>query len=183
RDKDRQLGCERHRGSRPRWNLASTARWCPAPSPGRIITPRRVNACMLVSITINCQRIVNVLELWMTARKRGRKAETNRGEVGDTPMPGSPVRILSSAHLAEGEWGELSDFEFGLIVAYNAFSRWAVRCMAAAGMPDLTITDVLVLHHVHHRGRSKKLADVCFTLSYEDTHVVNYSLKKLLGLG
>ena len=119
----------------------------------------------------------------MTARKRGRKAETNRGEVGDTPMPGSPVRILSSAHLAEGEWGELSEFEFGLIVACNAFSRWAVRCMAAAGMPDLTITDVLVLHHVHHRGRSKKLADVCFTLSYEDTHVVNYSLKKLLGLG
>jgi predicted MarR family transcription regulator len=95
----------------------------------------------------------------------------------------APPRILSSAHLAEGEWGELSEFEFGLIVSYNAFARWAVRCMAAAGMPDLTITDVLVLHHVHHRGRSKKLADICFTLCYEDTHVVNYALKKLLGLG
>jgi predicted MarR family transcription regulator len=30
---------------------------------------------------------------------------------------------------------ELSEFEFGLIVAWNAFSRWAVRCMAAAGCP------------------------------------------------
>lgn len=113
----------------------------------------------------------------MTARKRGNGEPGTRGIAGATP------RILSSAHLAEGEWGELSEFEFGLIVAYNAFSRWAMRCMASAGMPDLTITDVLVLHHVHHRGRAKKLADVCFTLSYEDTHVVNYSLKKLLGLG
>lgn len=122
----------------------------------------------------------------MTATKRARKAGAGLSAQADTsPSAASagPPRILSSAHLAEGEWGELSEFEFGLIVAYNAFSRWAVRCMAAAGMPDLTITDVLVLHHVHHRGRSKKLADVCFTLSYEDTHVVNYSLKKLLGLG
>ncbi len=55
--------------------------------------------------------------------------------------------------------------------------------MAAAGTPDLTPTDVLVLHHVEHRRRAKKLADICFTLNYEDTHVVNYALKKLVGLG
>ncbi|HLT28061.1 MAG TPA: winged helix DNA-binding protein [Zeimonas sp.] len=94
-----------------------------------------------------------------------------------------PLRILSSAHLAEGDWGELSEFEFGLIVAAHAFDRWAVRCMAAAGMPDLTITDVLVLHHVHHRNKGKKLADICFTLNYEDAHVVAYALRKLAGLG
>ena len=99
------------------------------------------------------------------------------------PSPAGGPRILSSAHLAEGPAGELSELEFGLIVAHNAFSRWAVRCMAAAGMPDLAITDVLVLHHVRHRDRPKKLSDVCFTLNYEDTHVVNYALKKLLGLG
>ncbi|MEB2335521.1 MAG: winged helix DNA-binding protein [Burkholderiales bacterium] len=98
-------------------------------------------------------------------------------------MPEAPLRILSSAHLADGEWGELSEFEFGLIVATHAFARWAVRCMAAAGMPDLTITDVLVLHHVHHRGKGKKLADICFTLNYEDAHVVAYALRKLTGLG
>jgi predicted MarR family transcription regulator len=76
---------------------------------------------------------------------------------------------------------ELSEFEFGLIVAWNAFSRWAVRCMAAAGVSDLTITDVLLLHHVNHRARNKKLADICFVLNYEDTHVVSYSLKKLVA--
>ncbi len=78
---------------------------------------------------------------------------------------------------------ELSEFEFGLIVAWNAFSRWAVRCMAAAGCPDLTITDVLLLHHISHRARNKKLADICFVLNYEDTHVVAYSLKKLVAAG
>jgi predicted MarR family transcription regulator len=92
-------------------------------------------------------------------------------------------RILSSSHLAEGPAGELSEFEFGLIVAHNAFSRWVTRCMAAAGMPELAITDVLVLHHVRHRDRPKKLSDICFTLNYEDTHVVSYALKKLVGLG
>jgi predicted MarR family transcription regulator len=91
--------------------------------------------------------------------------------------------IVSSSHLVSPRSRELSELEFGLIVAWNAFSRWAVRCMAAAGCPDLTITDVLLLHHVQHRARNKKLADICFVLNYEDTHVVAYSLKKLLAAG
>jgi predicted MarR family transcription regulator len=91
--------------------------------------------------------------------------------------------IVSSSHLVSPKSVELSEFEFGLIVAWNAFSRWAVRCMAAAGCPDLTITDVLLMHHVSHRARNKKLADICFVLNYEDTHVVAYSLKKLVAAG
>ena len=91
--------------------------------------------------------------------------------------------IVSSSHLVSPRSVELSELEFGLIVAWNAFSRWAVRCMAAAGCPDLTITDVLVLHHICHRARNKKLADICFVLNVEDTHVVGYSLKKLVAAG
>lgn len=98
------------------------------------------------------------------------------------PLP-EQQRIVSSEHLAEGALPELSEFEFGLIVVNNAFSRWVVRCMSAAGMPDLAVTDVLLLHHVHHRGRGKKLADICFTLNYEDAHVVAYSLRKLVSQG
>jgi predicted MarR family transcription regulator len=89
--------------------------------------------------------------------------------------------IVSSSHLVSPRSVELSEFEFGLIVAWNAFARWAVRCMAAAGCPDLTITDVLLLHHLCHRARNKKLADICFVLNYEDTHVVAYSLRKLVA--
>lgn len=95
----------------------------------------------------------------------------------------SQTGIVSSSHLVSPRSMEASEFEFGMIVAWNAFSRWMVRCMAAAGVPDLTVTDVLVLHHVNHRARNKKLADICFVLNYEDTHVVSYSLKKLVAAG
>lgn len=91
--------------------------------------------------------------------------------------------IASSAHLASSRAPDLSEVEFGLMIAGHAFDRWTVRCMAAAGLPDLTATDVMVMHHVYHRQRSKKLADICFTLNVEDTHIVNYSLKKLERLG
>ena len=77
---------------------------------------------------------------------------------------------------------ELSEFEFGLNTAYNAYSRWVVRCMGASGVRDLTFLDVLVLHHVNHRARPKRLADICFVLNVEDTHLVTYALKKLQGL-
>ena len=77
----------------------------------------------------------------------------------------------------------MSEFEFGLIVAGNAFHRWIVHCMSAAGLKDLTPLDVMVLHHVTHRARDKRLADICFIMNVEDTHLINYSLKKLQGLG
>lgn len=90
--------------------------------------------------------------------------------------------IVSSAHLVSPRSAEMSEFEFGLIVAGNAFHRWVVHCMSAAGLPDLTPLDVLVLHHVTHRARNKRLADICFIMNVEDTHLINYSLKKLQNL-
>lgn len=91
--------------------------------------------------------------------------------------------IVSSAHLVSPRSSELSEFEFGLIVSNNAFSRWIVHCMAAAGLRELTPLDVLVLHHVNHRARGKRLSDICFIMNVEDTHLINYSLKKLQNLG
>src|SRR5450755_566971 len=99
------------------------------------------------------------------------------------PRKSKAAGIVSSSYLVSAKSVELSELEFGLIVAWNAFSRWAVRSMAAAGCPDLTITDVLVLHHICHRARNKKVGDICFVLNVEDTHVVAYSLKKLVGAG
>jgi len=100
------------------------------------------------------------------------------------PMePIAPRLFVSSSHLVSEKSKELSEFEFGLILAGNAFNRWVVRCMAAAGLKDLTTLDVLLLHHVNHRAREKKLADISFMMNIEDTHVVAYSLKKLVALG
>ncbi len=91
-------------------------------------------------------------------------------------------RIVSSAHLVAEEAAETSELEYGLFVATNAFNRWIVRCMTAAGTADLGALDVMVLHTVNHRDRPKKLADICFTRNIDDTHTVNYALKKLLKL-
>ncbi|SCZ71234.1 winged helix DNA-binding protein [Epibacterium ulvae] len=90
--------------------------------------------------------------------------------------------IVSSRHLAEGEGWEASEIEYGLIIAYNAFSRWMTRCMSAAGNTDLTPLEILVLHNVNHRSKDKRLTDICFLLNIEDTHTVNYALKKLLKM-
>lgn len=91
--------------------------------------------------------------------------------------------IVSSAHLALPGAEGLSEFEYGLIVASGAFQRWTLRCMAAAGLAELSHMDVLVLHSVNHRGRDKRAADICFVLGIEDTHTVTYALKKLVRLG
>ena len=131
-----------------------------------------------------------------TERKESEHDDTGRedGDCGGTRCERSvPARrraavpkprgtgIVSSSHLAVSRIPELSELEYGLIVVGNAFNRWIARCMAAAGLPGLASMDVLVLHHVHHRARDKRLADIAFTLNVEDLHVVNYSLKKLLA--
>jgi len=96
---------------------------------------------------------------------------------------GHPL-FVTSAHLA-ASYPELSAMESGMIVAWHAFERWMLRCMAAADADqrDLAPIDVLVLHHVHHRGVAKRTADVCFVLNVEDAHLVSYSLKKLSAAG
>src|SRR5690349_10270658 len=90
----------------------------------------------------------------MAGSRRGRGEAEERQE--------SPV--VSSAHLAAGAAPALSEAEFGLILAGQAFQRWMVRCMAAAGMPGLSPVEVLVLHTVHHRNRPKRQAEILLAL-------------------
>lgn len=102
----------------------------------------------------------------------------------DSPLgPPELGPVVSAAHLAAGAMPSLSELEFALNLSGRAFERWMVRCAAAAGQPGLTATEVLALHHVHHRNRDKTLAELCLLMNVEDTHLVNYALKKLTGLG
>jgi predicted MarR family transcription regulator len=91
--------------------------------------------------------------------------------------------VVSSAHLADGSFPQISEFEYGLTLANNAFQRWMMRAMAASGHPDMSALEVQVMHSVHHRGRAKTLADLCLVLGIEDTHTVNYAIKKLAKAG
>src|SRR5690606_37034717 len=90
--------------------------------------------------------------------------------------------VISSADLAHPGTEGLSELEYGLILLYHAFARWMVRCMGAAGVPNLSALDILVLHHINHRQRGKRLSDLCSVLGIDDSHLVNYSLKKLIQL-
>jgi predicted MarR family transcription regulator len=117
--------------------------------------------------------------------------------VRNKPMANNPLkdsskqplkRIVSSSHLVSEKAAELSEVEYGLIVASHAFGMWVVKAMSAALAEleltaDLGVLDILCLHSLNHRGRPKKLADICFKLNVEDSHTVNYALKKLVKNG
>ncbi|MFW8595104.1 winged helix DNA-binding protein [Cribrihabitans neustonicus] len=93
-------------------------------------------------------------------------------------LSGTP--IVSSDHLAgDGTGWEFSELEYAMTMTYNAFSRWMMHCMKAVGYKDFNPLDILVLHNVNHRSKEKRLSDIAFMLNIEDTHTVNYSLKKL----
>lgn len=51
--------------------------------------------------------------------------------------------------------------------------------MASAGLAGLSPVEVMILHTIRHRDRPKKLSDICLVLGIEDTHVVNYAVRKL----
>lgn len=116
-----------------------------------------------------------------------RSAEPQVADEATLPMHLRSVKslgpIVSSSHLAEGASPAMSEVEYGLILASYAFSRWMVRCMAAAGVPGLSPIEVLILHSIRHRGREKKLADICLVLDIEDTHIASYAIRKLEKFG
>ncbi|WP_163834220.1 winged helix DNA-binding protein [Spartinivicinus ruber] len=91
--------------------------------------------------------------------------------------------IVSSSHLVSELSRELSEFEYGLTIANNSFQRWMLHCSSSSGVNELTPLDVLVIHHINHRERPKKVSDICFILNLEDTHTISYSVRKLVSLG
>ena len=115
-----------------------------------------------------------------TARALVRAAD---GEGAPDAPSADGVHIVSSDHLASPEAWQMSELEYAMTMSYNAFTRWMTRCMAAAGQRDLNPLDILVIHNVNHREREKRLSDIVFTLNVDDSHTVNYALKKLVKAG
>ncbi|TEA71954.1 winged helix DNA-binding protein [Allopusillimonas ginsengisoli] len=91
--------------------------------------------------------------------------------------------LVLSPHLVSPKGAELSEFEFAMIVCWNAFTRWLEKGASATDAGDMTFIDVVVLHQLKHRAKNKKVADICFVLNFDDVHVVTYSLKKLVAAG
>ncbi len=68
--------------------------------------------------------------------------------------------IVSASKLVSDANVELSEVEFGLIIANNAFSRWTEHCMSASGCEGLSTIDILVIHNINHRDRPKRVTDI-----------------------
>ena len=71
--------------------------------------------------------------------------------LANTQVKQPPRRIVSSSHLVSEKAAELSEVEYGLIVASHAFGMWVVKAMAAALAEleltaDLGVLDILCLH-------------------------------------
>lgn len=108
------------------------------------------------------------------------KAETGKKESTRRNSKNKARHIVSSDHLATESGWQLSELEYAMTMAYNAFTRWMVHCMTAAGYKDLNPLDILVLHNINHRTREKRLSDIVFVMNVEDSHTINYSIKKLV---
>lgn len=94
-------------------------------------------------------------------------------------MTSETRKIASSKHLSTPETLPLSELEFALTILHNAFNKWVVRCSGAICNYDLNAIEVLTLHNIHQRETEQRRIDICFMLNIEDTHTVNYALKKL----
>lgn len=91
--------------------------------------------------------------------------------------------IVSAAHLLQSGPPALSELEYALVLANNAFQRWITQATTAAGAEGLSPMEVQILHSVHHRERPKTIAQICLMLNIEDTHLVTYAARKLRDRG
>jgi predicted MarR family transcription regulator len=114
----------------------------------------------------------------MSSQQKASRRATRGASKLPVPVPGQPHPFVASS-----QSHELSEFEFSLIIATFGFMRWVENCMEAANFRGLNSLDVLVLHTVNHRARGRRLAEVCMVLNIDDTHLVSYSLKKLVAAG
>jgi len=71
-----------------------------------------------------------------------------------------------------------------VVSSSNAGSRKASKSSSeiVVGFPIFRY-DSRLAHTINHRGKAKKLADICLVLNVEDTHTVNYAVKKLERAG
>lgn len=101
-----------------------------------------------------------------------------------TTVAAPPEPVDTTAAFVPSETSkDLSNFEFSLLTLMFGFESWAKVCMDAAGFRGLNPLDILTLHAVNHRARSRRQADICMVLNIEDPHLVAYALKKLMAAG
>jgi predicted MarR family transcription regulator len=75
----------------------------------------------------------------------------------------------------------LSTFEYDLITVMFGFFRWIETCMNASDVIGLNSLDILILHALNRRPRGQRLSEIGVVMNIDDTHLIAYSLKKLMN--
>lgn len=75
----------------------------------------------------------------------------------------------------------LGSFEYHLTMLMFGFSRWVETCMSAADVVGLGSLDILILHSLHQHPRGQRLSEIGLVMNIDDTHIIAYSLKKLMN--
>lgn len=105
----------------------------------------------------------------------------NPASPGKKDAAGKEQAALEALHAKSGA---LEEIDHGIASAMHAFQRWIVSAMRdTAELHDLSAIEALLLGQLRYRANGKRLADICFVLNIEDTHVVSYSLRKLVARG
>jgi predicted MarR family transcription regulator len=110
---------------------------------------------------------------------------------GEAVVRGKKKSENSPMQIAAGDGGgkrqvdpramPMTQFELALVVVYNAFSQWTVRCGTAVGAGRFSSLDLLVIGFLNAHDQTVRAADISFALKIEDTYTVQYALKKLLA--
>lgn len=83
----------------------------------------------------------------------------------------------------ESDMAAITRFELVLQVLGNTFDQWVKRCGANSDLASFSSTEISILHRIGRSETPRRIADLCFALKIEDTHIVTYAVKKLMKAG
>ena len=70
-----------------------------------------------------------------------------------------------------------------LQVLNNTFEQWVKRCAGKSGLSPFSTIEIHILHRIGRAESPRRIADLCFALKVEDTHIVTYAVRKLAKAG
>ncbi|WP_349961742.1 winged helix DNA-binding protein [Rhizobium sp. ZPR3] len=95
-----------------------------------------------------------------------------------------PQGLDRSWHLAKTPLQvELTELEFALMRAFEAFGRWQTECLASVTGLAASGPENAMLHIIRMHDRPKSIKDLARLANREDIPNMQYSLRKLVGAG
>lgn len=76
-----------------------------------------------------------------------------------------------------------TELEWALLRWWEAFGRFSLHALNMLGLPGVSPTEMLILHIVRLHDRPKSATMIANLLNRDDIQNVQYSLRKLVGMG